>query len=310
MKKNLLYLFALVCSMSLFTACNDDDQDETVSPLVGTYVMQGYTTATITDADGKDKLDCPVSGPLYAEWVCEPKDEFTEAITATFKLMGGAMLPQVLNTISLDKEGNILAAYIPNPSLVFEQNWAMGAFGLPYPETSIIKNLAAKGGWVNSPVGLAKWSEKGGKFYVTLDVAAILAASLDDNSGDMAELINQILSGTPAEIKELLAVVLGADVKNVSDKTINMLLDWVKNGIPMNVKMEDGHTILYLDKNSFNPLLTAHGEENDLQIIWKAMVAKNLIPEEAQIAGVLIELISSYWAATTTFNIGLDLIKQ
>lgn len=30
MKKNLFYLFALICSMSLFTACsNDDDPDYT-----------------------------------------------------------------------------------------------------------------------------------------------------------------------------------------------------------------------------------------------------------------------------------------
>ena len=26
MKKNLFYLFALICSMSLFTACSDDDE--------------------------------------------------------------------------------------------------------------------------------------------------------------------------------------------------------------------------------------------------------------------------------------------
>ena len=27
MKKNLFYLFALICSMSLFTACSDDDDE-------------------------------------------------------------------------------------------------------------------------------------------------------------------------------------------------------------------------------------------------------------------------------------------
>ena len=27
MKKNLLYLFALICSVSLFTACSDDDDN-------------------------------------------------------------------------------------------------------------------------------------------------------------------------------------------------------------------------------------------------------------------------------------------
>lgn len=40
MKKNLLYLFALICSMSLFTACSDDDKPEvppTVEDIVAEY---------------------------------------------------------------------------------------------------------------------------------------------------------------------------------------------------------------------------------------------------------------------------------
>ena len=40
MKKNLFYLFALICSMSLFTACDDDDE---VSPWIGTYKIAEYT---------------------------------------------------------------------------------------------------------------------------------------------------------------------------------------------------------------------------------------------------------------------------
>lgn len=36
MKKNLLFLFALICSMSLFTACNNDDDDD-LSPYAGDY---------------------------------------------------------------------------------------------------------------------------------------------------------------------------------------------------------------------------------------------------------------------------------
>ena len=43
MKKNLFYLFALICSMSLFTACSDDDEE--VIPWAGTYKMADYTTA-------------------------------------------------------------------------------------------------------------------------------------------------------------------------------------------------------------------------------------------------------------------------
>ena len=40
MKKNLFYLFALVCSMSLFIACSDDDPDYSTAidgEIVGNY---------------------------------------------------------------------------------------------------------------------------------------------------------------------------------------------------------------------------------------------------------------------------------
>ena len=46
MKKNLFYLFALICSMSLFTACSDDDDE--VSPWTGTYKMADYTATDYT----------------------------------------------------------------------------------------------------------------------------------------------------------------------------------------------------------------------------------------------------------------------
>lgn len=38
MKKNLLYLFMLVCSVGLFTSCGDDDDDNNDKPdVAGTY---------------------------------------------------------------------------------------------------------------------------------------------------------------------------------------------------------------------------------------------------------------------------------
>ena len=35
MKKNLLFLLMLICSMSLFTACNDDDDNGGEGPQLG-----------------------------------------------------------------------------------------------------------------------------------------------------------------------------------------------------------------------------------------------------------------------------------
>ena len=40
MKKNLFYLFALICSMSVFTACKDDEEPEvppTIEDVVAEY---------------------------------------------------------------------------------------------------------------------------------------------------------------------------------------------------------------------------------------------------------------------------------
>nr|WP_325288282.1 calycin-like domain-containing protein [uncultured Bacteroides sp.] len=43
MKKNLFYLFALVCSLSLFTACSDDDEKLTLSQVIENNLAGIYT---------------------------------------------------------------------------------------------------------------------------------------------------------------------------------------------------------------------------------------------------------------------------
>ena len=60
MKKNLFYLFALICSMSLFTACSDDDDEKDDSQvdksvLIGKWVLTNYTDEYTED--GKTETD-------------------------------------------------------------------------------------------------------------------------------------------------------------------------------------------------------------------------------------------------------------
>lgn len=44
MKKNLFYLFALICSMGLFMSCSDDEKDElTLSQIIETQLSGTYT---------------------------------------------------------------------------------------------------------------------------------------------------------------------------------------------------------------------------------------------------------------------------
>lgn len=328
MKKNLFYyLFAVLGAVTMFTSCSDSDDPtpEAVNPLVGTYALTDYTTENFVIVEGEDPVaNFPVAGPVYAEW--DANDAFTVAAGGIFRMMGAALLPQVLNTIELKEDGNIVAAYVDKPTLQGTDKlmgWAMaGLLTRTYPEKSEITSLAATSGFVTSPNGLAAWSEANGKFIVKLNIANILSAALggQDTSG-LEEIINQILTGEPADVKLALNTLFQIDLTNVSDATIKQLQGWALNGIPMNKKEEAGKICLYLDKSAFDSMMTLRetGEtddwgqpvkKNDLMYVWDALVAANLIPAEAQQAGALIQLISGYWAKTEAFNIGLDLIKK
>ena len=66
MKKNLFYLFALVCSLSLFTACSDDDEKKELTlsqvienNLVGTY--SGKLAIAVNGTDIATDIDQNIS---------------------------------------------------------------------------------------------------------------------------------------------------------------------------------------------------------------------------------------------------------
>ena len=81
------------------------------------------------------------------------------------------------NTIEMSEDGNIIASYVDKPTLQGTDklmNWAMaGLMGGMFPEKSEITSLAATSGFVNSPAGLATWSESNGKVVVKLNITNI-----------------------------------------------------------------------------------------------------------------------------------------
>lgn len=329
MRKNLFYyLFTVLCTATLFISCSDDeDTPNPVNPLVGVYSLSDYETADFVVAEGDDPIkNFPKAGPLYAKWDAKKEDPFTVAASGMFRMMGATMLPQVLNTIEMSEDGNIIASYVDKPTLQGTDklmNWAMaGLMGGMFPEISEITSLAATSGFVNSPAGLATWSESNGKVVVKLNITNILGAALGGQDASSLEtIINQVLTGEPAVLKELLKSLFQIDLANVTDASIRQLQGWALNGIPMNKKEENGKTYLYLDKSAFDTFMTLrdtgekddYGEpiiKNDLLYVWEALVSANLIPAEAAGAVALIQIISGYWSETKTFDIGLDLVKQ
>ena len=75
----------------------------------------------------------------------------------------------------------------------------------------------------------------------------------------------------------------------------------------MNVKTENGHTYLYLDKATFDPIMKMRDGSSDLLNIWNMLSTAGIIPAEAAMAGMLLTSISTNWDATEAFDLGLDL---
>lgn len=321
MKKSLFYLFALICSVSLFTSCKDDDDDIINSPWTGTYELADYTAVDYTWSETEVK-NWPATSALYTDWQFTGIDAYPEFLSALFRHLGGAILPQVLNTITLDNRGNIIADYVDKPEVVMDPSSIMGIFfGGGFPTASDVKTNFATSGFSTSPKGLATWSESNGKFTVKLDIQAILGTATGEDVSGLGDIINTVLNSDPATIKALLGNMLGADISGIQDATINQLLGWVKNGVPMNIKTAaNGHVYIYLDKSAFDNLFTLretgeidwYGDPemiNDLMILWGALSSAGIIPQEAVAAGLFINMMGAYWSVTTSFELGLDLVK-
>lgn len=313
MKKNWFYLFALICSVALFTACSDDDEGGkggTPNPWVGTYGFASYEAETSHEWGGGSVANWPTQSALYADWTCTG-DDYTEFLAALIRYLGGSVLPNALNNITLQEDGNIVADYMGSPTVNLDATAIMGifytgnfpAFNADFPTS----------GFVTSPSGLATWTESNGQLTVKLNINGILSEVIGENP-EMETLITSILNSEPAVLKATLSTLLGgADLSGISDATILQLQGWVNNGIPMQIETADnGHTYIYLNKSAFDCLFASEGEGGmcDAVILWNALLASGIIPEEAQAAGMFLGVAAQYWPMTTTFNLGLDLVKK
>lgn len=101
MKKNLFYLFALICSMSLFTACSDDDDDKIDSPVVGAWTLQPLVL---------DDNTAIVTAPV--QLAIEPADPTIAVFVNIGQQVLGQMLPEMLKSVEFLDNGKIKATYV------------------------------------------------------------------------------------------------------------------------------------------------------------------------------------------------------
>lgn len=259
-----------------------------------------------------------LAGSVLVDWSTKPAANgfnMGKMNASTFRgVLGGLLLPQLVKSIVLEADGNIRAEY---SSDAVEFN--MTTLNKLSPE--MIAELVAKKTWKQSPQNLAYWFEKDGKLYLKLNIGNIISQSMNDagQSGatDIAGVISMILDGDAATIKGLLGGMLKVDLSTISDKTFNTLLDWVKNGVPLNIKTVDGHTCIYLSQSDLDMLFASpvsaqedpkFAEKSDFGQLIKLLTP--MIPKEYAMAVSVFNQIPQLWPTTEQFDLGLDLIAK
>lgn len=305
MKRKFLWMLLVAFTVGVFSACSDDDDNDNriADPQgwAGTYGLGDLSVGDLDYGGAKPRPNVPLSGAFYIDWDTPDATPYNmgKMNAVTFRGILGIILPQVLNTVTLGEDGNITASY-SSDAITFDMSMLN--------QIPSIDELIAGKVWLQSPKDLAYWSEQSGKLKVKLNVDAIIKQALEDsgnsNNSEIGNLVSSLL-GDANQLKAILAT-MGADV---SDLTINTLLDWVKNGVPLNVKTGNGHTYIYLDKGQLDMLFKA-GTDGTSDFSKLMTVFSSFIPQEYAMIATYLNMISLYWNVTETFSIGLDLVKQ
>ena len=261
------------------------------------------------------------------------------SLVAYIGLLKGALgyfVPQLAHSITLNSDGNITAQYTTSPLQIgsstfdnidtsnpdFMMTIMKMLFGALTPEdiTQVTENRT----WSeSSPLNLAHWFNKDGKVYIKLNLPAVIyqiIKSSDQNidSNLISGVTEAIMKGDAIRLKGLLGTlnaiinnnVLGF-IANMDNATFQMFFNWLQNGIPFNVKAENGHNYLYLTNESLTPIIMLLPDIAEL--------IKGILPEDMEMKDMLLGLLEGWfgdvdgsipntWNKAKTVNFGLDLI--
>lgn len=177
-----------------------------------------------------------------------------------------ALLPHVLSSVTLEKDGNIQASYTTSP-INMEEIMEITNSDL---STNEFQAIIAQRSYSDSPNGLAYWSIAGkNDLLVQVDVASIISLIAQNNgqtidSQLIAGISEALFKSDPIRLKSILSTInLILDNKAIStliqmDKeTFSTIFFWLKNGIPLKIDRSEGHTFIYVTKETITPIFIA-----------------------------------------------------
>lgn len=230
---------------------------------------QILTAALYTDMDLEMVKE---AGSLYA------------TVSVIIKGMGGYLLPQLLKSVTLESDGNITAEYTSDELQLGEQKFSEIDMDNPASQQQVINFIMMKlmfntlsadditaatqgRNYADSPRGLAFWYLKNDLLYVKLNLPSIIALAMQGQGQTVdahliAGIADAILKSNPFLLKTLLGVVsesldnsLLSMIANMDHQSFQMFFSWIKEGIPMQIEKENGHTHIYLNREALSPLI-------------------------------------------------------
>ena len=277
---------------------------------------QILTAALYTDMDLEMVKD---AGSLYA------------TVSVIIKGMGGYLLPQLLKSVTLESDGNITAEYTSDELQLGEQKFSEIDMDNPASLQQVINFIMMKlmfntlsadditaatqgRNYTESPRGLAFWYLKNDLLYVKPDLPGIISLAMQGQGQTVdahliAGIADAILKSNPFLLKTLLGVVsesldnsLLSMIAQMDYPSFQMFFSWIKEGIPMQIEKENGHTHIYLNREALSPLIA---------------FIPNLQPAMEGIPNFGPMLYNSYigplydnWSIITQLDLGLDLTDK
>ena len=277
---------------------------------------QILTAALYTDMDLEMVKE---AGSLYA------------TVSVIIKGMGGYLLPQLLKSVTLESDGNITAEYTSDELQLGEQKFSEIDMDNPASQQQVINFIMMKlmfntlsadditaatqgRNYAESPRGLAFWYLKNDLLYVKLNLPGIISLAMQGQGQTVdahliAGIADAILKSNPFLLKTLLGVVsesldnsLLSMIANMDHQSFQMFFSWIKEGIPMQIEKENGHTHIYLNREALSPLIA---------------FIPNLQPAMEGIPNFGPMLYNSYigplydnWSIITQLDLGFDLTDK
>ena len=277
---------------------------------------QILTAALYTDMDLEMVKD---AGSLYA------------TVSVIIKGMGGYLLPQLLKSVTLESDGNITAEYTSDELQLGEQKFSEIDMDNPASLQQVINFIMMKlmfntlsadditaatqgRNYTESPRGLAFWYLKNDLLYVKPDLPGIISLAMQGQGQTVdahliAGIADAILKSNPFLLKTLLGVVsesldnsLLSMIAQMDYPSFQMFFSWIKEGIPMQIEKENGHTHIYLNREALSPLIAFIPH---LQPVMEGI--PNFGP---MLYNSYIGPLYDNWSIITQLDLGLDLTDK